>query len=126
MPSPSKEPKLRILLVTDAWAPQINGVVVTLRNTVAWLERWGHEVHVLSPEGFRTFPMPTYPEIPLAIFPAREVNRRIATLARLELNIMFEETLRRYPAMEPAGRPTAVESGFVNQLKTLPVRLDDH
>jgi len=42
MPSPSKERKLRILLVTDAWAPQINGVVVTLRNTVAWLERWGH------------------------------------------------------------------------------------
>jgi cytochrome P450 len=46
-----------------------------------------------------------------------------AALARLELKIMFEETLRRYPAMELAGRPTAVESGFVNQLKTLPVRL---
>jgi cytochrome P450 len=46
-----------------------------------------------------------------------------AALARLELNIMFEETLKRYPAMEPAGRPTVVESGFVNQLKTLPVRL---
>jgi cytochrome P450 len=46
-----------------------------------------------------------------------------AALARLELNIMFEETLRRYPAMELAGRPTVVESGFVNQLKTLPVRL---
>lgn len=67
---------MRILLVTDAWAPQINGVVVTLRNTVMWLERWGHEVRVLSPEGFRTFPMPTYPEIPLAMFPAREVARR--------------------------------------------------
>jgi cholest-4-en-3-one 26-monooxygenase len=46
-----------------------------------------------------------------------------AALARLELNIMFEETLKRYPAMELAGRPTVVESGFVNQLKTLPVRL---
>ncbi|MGI8902569.1 MAG: cytochrome P450 [Solirubrobacteraceae bacterium] len=46
-----------------------------------------------------------------------------AALARLELNVMFEETLRRYPRMEPAGRPTVVESGFVNQLKTLPVRL---
>ncbi len=68
---------MRILLVTDAWAPQVNGVVMTLRNTVAWLERWGHDVHVLSPEGFRTFPMPTYPEIPLAILPGREVARRI-------------------------------------------------
>jgi len=46
-----------------------------------------------------------------------------AALARLELNVMFEETLRRYPRMEPAGRATVVESGFVNQLKTLPVRL---
>jgi cytochrome P450 len=46
-----------------------------------------------------------------------------AALARLELNIMFEETLKRYPRIEMVGRPTAVESGFVNQLKTLPVRL---
>jgi cholest-4-en-3-one 26-monooxygenase len=46
-----------------------------------------------------------------------------AALARLELRIMFEETLARYPAMEMAGRPTVVESGFINQLKTLPVRL---
>jgi cytochrome P450 len=44
-------------------------------------------------------------------------------LARLELQIMFEETLARYPVMELAGRPTVVESGFLNQLKTLPVRL---
>jgi cytochrome P450 len=44
-------------------------------------------------------------------------------LARLELNILFEETLERYPEMEMAGRPTVVESVFLNQLKTLPVRL---
>jgi len=46
-----------------------------------------------------------------------------AALARLELQVMFEETLARYPAMEIAGPPTWVESGFINQLKTLPVRL---
>ncbi len=44
-------------------------------------------------------------------------------LARLELRILFEETLARFPAMEMAGSPTIVESVFVNQLKTLPVRL---
>jgi cytochrome P450 len=44
-------------------------------------------------------------------------------LARLELRILLEETLRRYPAMELAGEPTWVESPFINQLKTLPVRL---
>jgi cytochrome P450 len=44
-------------------------------------------------------------------------------LARLELNILFEETLRRHPHMEISGTPLFVESPFINQLKTLPVRL---
>lgn len=47
-----------------------------------------------------------------------------AALARLELKVMIEETLKRYPAMELAGRPVFVESAFINQLKTLPVRLN--
>ena len=45
-------------------------------------------------------------------------------LARLELKVMIEETLARYPRMRLAGPPTYVESPFINQLKTLPVRLD--
>jgi cytochrome P450 len=44
-------------------------------------------------------------------------------LARLELRVLFEETLRRFPDMELAGTPLFAESAFVNQLKTLPVRL---
>jgi cytochrome P450 len=46
-----------------------------------------------------------------------------AALARLELRVLFEETLKRYPGMELAGAPQYAESPFVNQLKTLPVRL---
>jgi cytochrome P450 len=46
-----------------------------------------------------------------------------AALARLELRILFEETLKRYPAMELVGPPLMAESPFINQLKTLPVRL---
>ena len=46
-----------------------------------------------------------------------------AALARLELNVLFEETLRRFPEMQLAGRPVMAESQFINQLKTLPVRL---
>jgi cytochrome P450 len=44
-------------------------------------------------------------------------------LARLELKILLEETLARYPEMEMAGKPVFIESAFLNQLKTLPVRL---
>ncbi|HEU4463027.1 MAG TPA: cytochrome P450 [Solirubrobacterales bacterium] len=47
-----------------------------------------------------------------------------AALARLELKILLEETLARYPKIEMAGAPVYVESGFLNQLKTLPVRLN--
>jgi len=46
-----------------------------------------------------------------------------AALARLELKILLEETLARYPNMEMSGKPAFVESGFLNQLKSLPVRL---
>jgi cholest-4-en-3-one 26-monooxygenase len=46
-----------------------------------------------------------------------------AALARLELNILFEATLKRFPDMEMAGPPAVVESPWINQLKTLPVRL---
>ena len=84
---------MRILLVTDAWAPQVNGVVVTLQNTVRWMERWAHEVTVISPEGFRTMPMPTYPEIPLAILPGREVSRRIAAFDPDAIHIATEGPL---------------------------------
>jgi glycosyltransferase involved in cell wall biosynthesis len=84
---------LRLLLVTDAWAPQVNGVVVTLRNTIACLERWGHEVSVLSPEGLATVPTPTYPEIPLAVFPGRAVARRFREFGPEAVHIATEGPL---------------------------------
>lgn len=71
---------MRILIVTDAWAPQVNGVVTTLEHTIDGLERMGHDVHVLSHEGFRTLPMPGYAEIRLAVRPRAEVSRRIESI----------------------------------------------
>ena len=56
---------MRVLIVTDAWMPQVNGVVVTLLNTIRELERLGHEVGTITPDGFATIPCPTYPEIRL-------------------------------------------------------------
>ncbi len=81
---------MRILLATDAWAPQINGVVVTLRNTIAWLERMGHTVEVISPEAFRTVPMPSYPEIRLALFPYAGIARRFASFKPDAVHISTE------------------------------------
>ena len=57
---------MRLLIATDAWRPQVNGVVRTLERTGEQLQRLGVEVTMLSPAEFRTWPMPTYPEIRLA------------------------------------------------------------
>lgn len=55
-----------IAIVTDAWHPQINGVVTTLSHTVRIMQDLGHRVEVINPTQFRSFPCPTYPEISLA------------------------------------------------------------
>ncbi|MGY6629766.1 MAG: glycosyltransferase family 4 protein [Wenzhouxiangella sp.] len=65
---------MKILIVTDAWAPQVNGVVRTLETTRAMLERFGHQVEVLSPEGQATLPCPGYGEIRLTLRPWRAVR----------------------------------------------------
>ncbi|WP_408003015.1 glycosyltransferase [Pseudomonas sihuiensis] len=56
---------MRILIVTDAWTPQVNGVVTSLAALVGELRGLGHQVKLLSPADFRAVPCPTYPEIPL-------------------------------------------------------------
>ena len=58
---------MRILMATDAWEPQVNGVVRTLTRVVAELKAMGHQVEVISPDQFKTFPLPTYAEIKVAI-----------------------------------------------------------
>ncbi|MBO9714667.1 glycosyltransferase family 1 protein [Sphingomonas sp.] len=58
---------MRIAIVTDAWEPQVNGVVRTLQSVRRVLEAHGHGVMVISPDLFHSLPCPTYPEIRLAI-----------------------------------------------------------
>jgi len=65
---------MRILLASDAWKPQVNGVVRTLDTTRRALEQLGHEVFILSPEGRRTLPCPSYPEIRLTLRPRHAVR----------------------------------------------------
>lgn len=58
---------MRIVIVTDAWYPQVNGVVRALDRTRELLVERGHEVEVIGPDRFRTVPLPTYSEIRLAL-----------------------------------------------------------
>ncbi|MEW8624881.1 MAG: glycosyltransferase family 1 protein [Candidatus Thiodiazotropha sp.] len=66
---------MRIAILTDAWYPQVNGVVRTLNKTITILEQWGHEILCINPELFRTLPMPTYPDIPLSLFPYGKIKK---------------------------------------------------
>ncbi len=68
---------MRIAIATDAWNPQVNGVVRTLQSVRAELERQGHEVMIVSPDQFYSMPCPTYPEIRLAFASRSAVGRRL-------------------------------------------------
>lgn len=81
------------MIVTDAWYPQINGVVRTLTRTKEHLIQMGHDVELVTPEDFRTFPCPTYPEIRLSIFPGRKVAGKIRAFAPDALHIATEGPL---------------------------------
>lgn len=84
---------MKILIVTDAWEPQVNGVVRTLKMTVRELERLGHVVALLSPQGLRSMPCPSYPEIELALVGRGEVARRIDAFGPDCLHIATEGPL---------------------------------
>lgn len=91
---------MRILIATDAWEPQVNGVVRTLQATASALGALGERVDFLTPAGFRSFAMPTYRDIRLAIARPAAVARRIDALAPDHIHIATEGTVglavRRY------------------------------
>ncbi len=90
---PEDEPS-RIMIVTDAWEPQMNGVVRTLTRVVQECRAMGKEVDVINPsDGFRTMPLPTYPEIRLAILPRKEVERRFRAFEPEAIHIATEGSL---------------------------------
>jgi len=84
---------MRIMIVTDAWFPQTNGVVRTLAQTAAWLDRFGHEVRMITPADFHSVACPTYPEIRLSILPYRKVQRAIRAFSPQALHIATEGPL---------------------------------
>ncbi len=81
---------MRILLATDAWRPQVNGVVRTLENMTQAAAAQGASFDFLTPEGFATFPLPTYAEIPVAIPNFREAAQRIDASGADHIHIATE------------------------------------
>jgi len=84
---------VRISLVTDAWFPQINGVVRTLNRVKEEVEAMGHRMAVVAPPDFRTIPCPTYPEIRLSILPNGKVRRILDSQQPQAIHIATEGPL---------------------------------
>ncbi len=84
---------MKIAIVTDAWLPQINGVVTTLIELKQGIESHGHAVHMIEPSGFRRFPCPGYREIELAWRPAKRVAQLLADGAPDAIHIATEGPL---------------------------------
>ncbi|NIJ30803.1 glycosyltransferase involved in cell wall biosynthesis [Sphingomonas insulae] len=107
---------MRIALVTDAWAPQVNGVVRTLTSIKRELEAQGHELLVVSPDRFASLPCPSYPEIRLALARRSTIGRLIAAFGAEAIHIATEGPLglaaRRWCLAERMRFTTAYHTQF--------------
>jgi len=112
---------MRIAIVTDAWAPQTNGVVSTLRQTTACLERLGHELLLVTPGLFRSIPCPTYPEIRLSLFPYAKLSKLISGFRPDAIHIATEGSLgfaaRRYCVRRRLNFTTSYHTQFPQYLR---------
>lgn len=81
---------MRLAIATDAWFPQVNGVVRTLAATVAELDRRGYEVELVTPQRFLTVPMPGYASIRLAVAPRMSLRRMLDGFAPDVVHIATE------------------------------------
>jgi glycosyltransferase involved in cell wall biosynthesis len=112
---------MRITLVTDAWSPQTNGVVSTLRQTTACLEQMGHEILLVHPGLFRSMACPTYPEIRLALFPYRKLSGLITRFSPDAIHIATEGSLgfaaRRYCIQHGLDFTTSYHTQFPQYLR---------
>ena len=97
----------RIMLVTDAWEPQVNGVVRTLSRLVDELRDMGCEVEIVSPnDGYRTVPLITYSEIRLALGARQDIEERFERFAPDAVHIATEGPLG-WSALQAAHLPAA-------------------
>lgn len=119
---------MKIVIVTDAWYPQVNGVVRTYENTIAELIRMGHQLRIISPEEFRTIPCPGYPGIRLAVQPAAHIARLIGDLNADAVHIATEGPLghaaRSYCRKQDMSFTTSFHTQFPEYIRMrIPVPL---
>ena len=81
---------MRVLIATDAWRPQINGVVRSLERMIEAAPDFGATAAALTPEGFRQIGLPSYPDIRLALATRRALAARIADFAPDHIHIATE------------------------------------
>ncbi len=119
---------MRIVIVTDAWEPQVNGVVRTLKQTYAHLIEMGHYVFLLTPEDHYTIPCPSYPSIALALFPSRKIVRSLININADAVHIATEGPLgmaaRRWCIKNKVQFTTSYHTQFPEYLRLrLPIPL---
>lgn len=113
--SPHDRP-MRILIVSDAWEPQVNGVVRTLQAVRAELVAMGHTVGMITPDQYRSMPCPTYPEIRLAMTRPKTVGERIKAFQPDAIHLSTEGPLclaaRRWCLVNRVPFTTAYHTQF--------------
>lgn len=111
---------MKLALITDAWLPQVNGVVTTLLELVRGLQQEGHVVEVIEPGQFRTRPCPGYPGIDLAVRPGRELAAQLDAFGPDAIHIATEGPLgwaaRRYCLRRRLAFSTAFHTKFPEML----------
>ncbi|MEO7547469.1 MAG: glycosyltransferase family 1 protein [Ramlibacter sp.] len=107
---------MKIAIVTDAWQPQVNGVVTTLVELCRELAQAGHVVEVVHPGHFRTRPCPGYAGIDLAVAPARLLAQKLDAFAPDAIHLATEGPLgwagRRYCLRRKLAFTTAFHTKF--------------
>lgn len=121
---------MRILVVSDAWFPQVNGVVRTLDTLRTELQAAGHDVVMVTPDRFRSLPCPSYPEIRLAVKPGAKLRRLIEQAQPCAIHIATEGPLgwaaRRYCLRRAIPFTTAYHTKFPEYVQArwrVPLRL---
>ena len=118
---------MRILIATDAWHPQVNGVVRTLAMTAEAAKALGADVSFLTPQSFRTFALPSYPDLRLALPYAAKIARLIAQARPDSIHIATEGPIgiavRRYCRKLDLPFTTSFHTRFPEYVSArLPVR----